>query len=89
MPEGSFSRVIAAHRELQRRNSALESRMPLDHYRQRFQAPPEDPSPSPPQPEPTAAPEPPQRTDGRAPWDDPDSWWSAREQESVGFDWGR
>ena len=88
MQEGSFSRVIAAHRELQRRNSGLEPRMPLDRYRQQFPARPEDASPATAQPEPPAPAS--YETVGEgAPWDDPDSWWSAREQESVGFDWRR
>jgi hypothetical protein len=80
MQEESFGRVIAAHRELQRRNSALETRMPLDRYRQQFPAGSDDAPPEPAKPVPTAVP---------GPWDDPDSWWSAREQEPVGFDWHR
>lgn len=67
--DGSFSREIEAHLELQRRNSRLERRMPIDHYRESF--PPSRDAPvhvADPPSEPSVG--------YPAPWDDPDSWWN-------------
>jgi len=73
MNEGSFSRAIEAHLELQRRNSRLERSMPISRYRESRER--EDPDPSPPT----------EAVVDAAPWNDPDSWWNVRDQ--AGFDW--
>jgi hypothetical protein len=74
MDNGSFSREIEAHLELQRRNSRLEPSMPLAHYRESVESAGPDPDPS------TEA------VVDAAPWEDPDSWWNVREPDSQ-FDW--
>lgn len=82
MDEGSFSREIEAHLELQRQNSRLERRMPIERYRERFAPPPElavhvaDPPSEP-------------SVGYPAPWDDPDSWWNPRDGGAPGFEWRR
>lgn len=70
-----FSREIEAHLELQRQNSRLERRMPLDRYRKEVMSGPaedeplsaERPEPVPEQSEPITA--------YGFPAEDPDSWW--------------
>lgn len=64
MAEGSFSRDIASHRELQQQNRELEREMPLERYRRKLQGKPlqEDP----------------RTEEWTPPWvDDADSWWLA------------
>jgi hypothetical protein len=68
-----FSREIEAHLELQRQNSRLERRMPLDQYRKEV-------TPGPAEDEPLAAERqgPEQEEPMTAygfPAEDPDSWW--------------
>jgi hypothetical protein len=98
MHEGSFSRAIAAHLQLKERNSRLERRMPLDHYREQFHPGVVEPEPVPPVPlpaedaPPARSPEGALRADApapyEAPWDDPDSWWNVKEQlPPREFDW--
>lgn len=92
MQEGAFSRVIADHFELQRRNSRLEQTLPLDHYRDQFDRGPG--APEPPLPPPSRPPEEtaralaedPPTEPYQAPWDDPDSWWNVRDEAT--FSWG-
>jgi len=85
MNEGSFSRVIEAHLELQRRNSRLERSMPIAHYREGPEpaAADADQAPS------AASEDPPGESAGfETPWDDPDSWWNVRDEpDAITFDW--
>ena len=94
MQEGAFSRVIADHFELQRRNSRLEPTLPIDHYRAQFDhgpAAPEPPLPPSSQPPEEMAPatlaEDSPTESYQAPWDDPDSWWNVRDEPA--FNWGK
>jgi hypothetical protein len=79
MNEGSFSRAIEAHLELQRRNRRLESAMPIDRYREDVghSVAAREPRPGP--GDAAAA--------GAAPWDDPDSWWNVHEPPVGSLDW--
>lgn len=74
MNEGSLSREIEAHLELQRRNSRLERSMPIARYRESLEGGAAEADP------PTEA------VVSAAPWDDPDSWWSVSEADAGG-DW--
>jgi hypothetical protein len=93
MQEGSFSRVIADHLELQRRNSRLERALPLDHYREQFDRgsaaaePPLPPSSDPPIETADALVEDSSPGTVETPWDDPDSWWNVRDEPT--FNWNK
>jgi hypothetical protein len=82
--DGSFSRVIAEHLELQRRNSRLERTLPLEDYRRRFDRGEAAPAQPPGETAPGLGEDPPSKS-ARAPWDDPDSWWNVRDEPA--FDW--
>lgn len=74
MSETSFDRVISEHLALCERNRRLETRMPLDRYR--------DPG-TPPKEEAEAAPASAER------WFDHDSFWDpSAERPLPEFDWG-
>ena len=83
MLDGSFSREIEAHRDLQRRNSRLEASMPIARYRDSIAAAfADDAVASRASTAELLESDPPTQTLGMtvgAPWDDPDSWWNVRE----------
>jgi hypothetical protein len=87
MNEGSFSRVIEAHLELQRRNSRLERSMPIARYRESLEPAAADPDAD--QAPSAALDDPRGEAAGLAtPWDDPDSWWNVRDEpDAITFDW--
>lgn len=76
-----FSREIEDHLELQRRNSRLERRMPLDRYRKEVMSDPAEDEPlAAERDEPPAVERPvPEESEPIAaygfPAEDPDSWW--------------
>lgn len=77
MSETSFDRVISEHLALCARNRRLDSRMPLDGYREPGSEPPE-------------APEPETVEDAsEKPWLDTESFWdTSGERPLPEFDWG-
>jgi hypothetical protein len=89
MDEASFfSREIEAHLDLQRQNSRLERRMPLERYRKEFtdDAPEDEPLAA--EREEAEAPEPEPEAEHGFPAEDPDSWWDGRnDPETAEFGW--
>jgi hypothetical protein len=87
MTEVSFHRVISDHLALSERNRRLETRMPLDRYREQVsgsstaQAPWVERPPEEPETETVV-------NANRQDWLDPSAWDASGERPLPDFDWG-